>query len=107
MKPIKMFGDRVLLKKLPDVDTVTKDKIVLPKGLKEQGSIQVLRGEVVNKGGGELADGHTIKVDVEIGDIVYYPALGPVLKVELPGDPCQDYVITKYSECFGKEINDA
>ena len=101
---LKMFGDRILVRKLGVADARTKDNIILPKGVRESGGVQTMRGEVLLVGDGQLGNDNHITMDVKVGDIVHYPSVGG-LKLDMHEDACQDYVILMYKECIGKELN--
>jgi chaperonin GroES len=76
---IKPLGDRVLLKKIEDIEKKTTGGILLPSSMGSDNSFK--KGKIVSVGDGKMTDGKLIKPQVSVGDIVLY-SWGDDLKLD-------------------------
>lgn len=91
---LQPLGDRVVVKPKEKLSEKSYGNIVIPDMGKERPEIV----EVVGVGPGRLSEfGTFIKVEVNVGDTVLVPKIGP-LKVELNGET---YLIVQSKEILG------
>jgi len=65
----KAIGDRVIVKKLEEDDTITSSGIHVVSNEKND---KTKKGEVVSIGSGKLVDGKKVPLSVEVGQTIIY-----------------------------------
>jgi chaperonin GroES len=89
---IRPLGDRVVIKRL-EAEETTKSGIVLPGAAKEKPQM----AEVVAVGPGGYVDGKEIKMELKIGDKVFFSKYSGS-EVKLDGE---EYLILKQDDVLG------
>ncbi|MBS8122172.1 co-chaperone GroES [Candidatus Vampirococcus lugosii] len=99
MSKLYPIEDNVVVKACKE-ETKTKSGIVLPESNKEKPG----KGEVVAVGEGKiLDDGSRSKMDVNVGDIVYFTKYSPdEIEVESEGEKVK-YLVLKHSSILAKD----
>ena len=75
---VEPLGDRVLIKEIKQVETMTKSGIIIPETVGEDKGYK--RGTVVAVGKGGIDDGKRVPVSVSVGDSVIFQ-WGDLIKV--------------------------
>jgi chaperonin GroES len=89
---IRPLGDRVVIKRL-EAEETTKSGIVLPGAAKEKPQM----AEVVAVGPGGYVDGKEIKMELKVGDKVFFSKYSGS-EVKLDGE---EYLILKQDDVLG------
>lgn len=89
---VKPLGDRVVIKRL-EAEETTKSGIVLPGAAKEKPQL----AEVIAVGPGGVVDGKEVKMEVKVGDKVFFSKYSGT-EVKIDGE---ELLIVKQDDILG------
>lgn len=89
---VKPLGDRVVIKRL-EAEETTKSGIVLPGAAKEKPQL----AKVIAVGPGGIVDGKEVKMDVKVGDKVFFSKYSGT-EVKIDGE---ELLIVKQDDILG------